>query len=146
LLVGLAAILCTILIHAAAGRGLVRLVFGATRRGLVGVGFRGDVIVISGAALILIFAHLIEIALWGALLMACGEFQRFGPAIYHSAMNYTTLGYGDIVMSPKWRFLGPIEAVNGMLLVGVSTAVLFSIIQRITRKTIPGIWSDEIGS
>ena len=53
-------------------------------------------------------AHLIEIALWAVLLMICGEFREFGNAFYHSAVNYTTLGYGDLLMTPSWRFLGPL--------------------------------------
>jgi hypothetical protein len=46
-------------------------------------------------------AHLIEIALWAGLFVVCGEFQDFGTAYYHSAVNYTTLGYGDLIMSPS---------------------------------------------
>jgi hypothetical protein len=67
--------------------------------------------------------------LWAILFMMCGEFRYFGTALYHSAVNYSTLGYGDIVMSPKWRMLGPIEAANGALLFGVSTAMIFAVIQ-----------------
>jgi hypothetical protein len=54
-------------------------------------------------------------------------------AFYHSAVNYTTLGYGDVVMTASWKFLGPLEAVNGMLLFGVSTALVFAVIQRVVR-------------
>ena len=46
-------------------------------------------------------------------------------------MNYTTLGYGDVVMTPSWRLLGPLEAADGMLMFGVSTAVIFAVIQRL---------------
>lgn len=53
----------------------------------------------------------------------CGEFPEFAVASYHSAVNYTTLGYGDVIMTASWKFLGPLEAANGMLLFGVSTAL-----------------------
>ena len=76
-------------------------------------------------------AHLLEIALWGALFMVCGEFPDFGTAFYHSAVNYTTLGYGDLVMTPAWRLLGPLEAANGVLLFGVTTAMVITILQRL---------------
>jgi hypothetical protein len=76
-------------------------------------------------------AHLIEIALWAVLLVACGESSELGTAYYHSAVNYTTLGYGDLIMSPSWRLLGPLEAANGMLLFGVTTATIFAVIQRL---------------
>jgi hypothetical protein len=76
-------------------------------------------------------AHLVEIALWTALFLLCGEFQAFGTAYYFSAVNYTTLGYGDIIMSPSWKLLGPLEASDGCLMFGVSTAMIFAVIQRL---------------
>ena len=50
---------------------------------------------------------------------------------YHSAVNYTTLGYGDMIMTPSWRLLGPLEATNGALMFGVSTAIIFTVMQRL---------------
>ena len=61
----------------------------------------------------------------------CGEFPEFGTAYYHSAVNYTTLGYGDVIMTPSWRLLGPLEAANGALMFGVSTAIIFAVMQRL---------------
>ena len=78
-------------------------------------------------------AHLIEIALWAVLFVICGEFADFGTAYYHSAVNYTSLGYGDLIMSPSWRLLGPLETANRLLLFGVSTAMIFAIIQRLVK-------------
>ena len=65
------------------------------------------------------------------MLVTCGEFQEFANAFYHSAVNYTTLGYGDLLMTPSWRLLGPLEAANGALMFGVSTAMVFAVIQRL---------------
>ena len=48
-------------------------------------------------------------------------------------MNYTTLGDSDKVMSPSWRLLAPLEGANGMLMFGVSTTMLFAIIQRLIQ-------------
>ena len=76
-------------------------------------------------------AHLLEIGVWAALFMFCGEFRAFATAYDHSAVNYTTLGYGNVIMSPSWRLLGPLEAANGMLMFGVSTAIIFTVIQRL---------------
>lgn len=50
--------------------------------------------------------------------------DEFTTALYYSAVNFATLGYGDIVMSAQWRLLGPIEAANGVLMFGVSTAAM----------------------
>ncbi len=65
------------------------------------------------------------------MFVLCGEFADFGPAFYHSAVNYTTLGYGDVVMSPRWRLLGPLEAVNGVLMGGLAAAGLFAVLSRL---------------
>jgi hypothetical protein len=46
-------------------------------------------------------------------------------------VNYTTLGYGDVIMSPSWRLLGPLEGADGALMFGVSTAMIFSVTQRL---------------
>ena len=76
-------------------------------------------------------AHLIEIALWAVLFVICGEFKDFAGAYYFSAVNYSTLGYGDVIMSASWKLLGPLEAANGALMFGVSTAMIFAVIQRL---------------
>jgi hypothetical protein len=44
--------------------------------------------------------------------MAAGEFEAFRRRFYHLAVNYTTLGYGDLVMSERWQLLGPQEAAS----------------------------------
>ena len=55
-------------------------------------------------------------------------------AIYHSGVNFATLGYGDIVMSPQWKMLGPLEAVNGALMIGLSGASMLAVLQHHIRK------------
>jgi hypothetical protein len=84
-------------------------------------------------------AHLMEIAVWAVLFMGCGEFRDFATAYYHSAVNYTTLGYGDLIMSAAWRMLGPLEAANGMVMFGVTTALVFGVIQRLIQRRFPNV-------
>jgi Ion channel len=50
--------------------------------------------------------------------------------IYFAFVNYTTLGYGDVVPVPDWQLLGPMTAMNGVLLFGWSTAVIFEVLRR----------------
>ena len=71
--------------------------------------------------------------MWAVVLILCDEFQEFGTAYYHSAVNYTTLGYGDLIMSPSWKLLGPLEAADGALMFGVSTAMIFTVIVRLIQ-------------
>lgn len=80
--------------------------------------------VVAGLMLILILGNVVQISVWALLFCALGEFDSLTLAIYHSAVNFATLGYGDIVMSEQHRILGPLEAVHGALMIGVSTAAL----------------------
>jgi hypothetical protein len=103
------------------------------RLGRTGVNFWNDLGIVTLAISFALAAHLIDIALWAVLFMICGEFTGIGTAYYHSAVNYTTLGYGDVVMTPSWRMLGPLEAADGMLMFGVSTAIIFALTQRLLQ-------------
>ncbi len=129
LAVGAVVILCTIFIHAVSAITSVNFLRRERRLGRTGRSFWSDFPVVVVAMLATLAAHLIEIALWAEVFVLCGEFPYFGTAYYHSAVNYTTLGYGDLVMTAHWRFLGPLEAANGMLLFGVSTAMIFALVQ-----------------
>jgi hypothetical protein len=130
LAVGVVAVMCTIMIHALPLSATVDFVRRERKLGRVGTNFWSDMGIIALAILYALAAHLAEIALWAVLYLICGEFADFGTAYYHSAVNYTSLGYGDLIMSPSWKLLGPLETANGMLLFGVSTAMIFAIIQR----------------
>ena len=89
--------------------------------------------IVASATLFALTAHLMEIAVWAMVLVFCGEFARVGIAFYDSAMNYTSLGYGDVVMSGSWKMLGPLETADGMVMFGVSTAMIFAVIQRLVE-------------
>ena len=133
LAVGAVAILCTIMIHALPLTATVNFIRHEKKLGRVGTGFWIDIGIVARAILYALAAHLTEIALWAVLYVVCGEFRDFGTAYYHSAVNYTSLGYGDLIMSPSWKLLGPLETANGMLLFGVSTAMIFAVIQRLVE-------------
>jgi hypothetical protein len=81
------------------------------------------------AMVAMMVANLLQIALWGALFLWLGEFEQAYDAIYHSAVNFASLGYGDIVMSYEHKMLGPLEAVNGVLMLGMTAAALMAIVQ-----------------
>ena len=134
LAVGAVVFLCTIVVHALPLRANVRFVRLERDRGREGRSFWIDIAIVTQTITFAMAAHLVEIGLWAVLFILCGEFHDFGTSYYHSAVNYTTLGYGDIVMSPSWRLLGPIEAANGMLMFGVSTAMVFAVIQRLVQS------------
>lgn len=119
----------TIFVHALPLRATVNLFRAEKRVGRVGASFCIDVAIVTRVIMYALLAHLIEIGLWALLFLFCGQFHQFGVAYYHSAVNFTTLGYGDMVMMPHWRLFGPLEAADGMLMFGVSTAMIFAVIQ-----------------
>jgi hypothetical protein len=97
--------------------------------------FWSSVKVIKSVMVILVIGNLAQVAIWGLLFQLLGEFQQFAEAFYHSAVNFATLGYGDIVMSAEHKLLGPLEAINGVLMIGVSTAALMATFQDAMQKT-----------
>jgi hypothetical protein len=93
-----------------------------------------SLVVINVVMLLLVIGNLGQIAIWAWMFKILGEFEEFGTAFYHSAVNFGSLGYGDIVMSDKHRLLGALEAINGVIMIGVSTAALMTVFQGVTRK------------
>jgi hypothetical protein len=126
LAVGVFALVCTVIIHLLPVRATINLVRREKSLGHVGMPWT-DLRIFARVVFYASFAHLVEIGFWGVLFMICGEFTDFGTAFYHSAVNYTSLGYGDVIMTPSWRLLGPLETANGTLLFGVSTAMIFAV-------------------
>jgi hypothetical protein len=97
-----------------------------------------DLAIVVGVTLLALAAHLVEIAGWALVFVRCGEFRDFAAAFYSSAENYTTLGYGDVVMSVSWRLLGPLESADGMLMFGLTTAMIFGVIHRLIQARMYG--------
>ena len=128
LVIGTVTIFCTILIHAMLVSGTICFVRREKKLGHTGRGFWPDMRIVMLVILLGMSAHLVEAALWAIVSLLCGEFAGMGTAFYHSAVNFTTLGYGDVLLSPRWRMLGPLEAGNGMLMSGVSTAMIFALV------------------
>ena len=129
LIVGLCAVAVTIVIHALVLNLAIRFFRRERSLGRAGKSFSTDLTIIGLTISFALAAHLIEIALWAVLLMIWGEFPVFSTAYYHAALDYTTLG--DVGLSSSWTLLGPLDATDGMLMFGVSTAMIFAVIQRL---------------
>jgi hypothetical protein len=133
LVVGAGAVECTIFIRALAVATTVNLFRYEKRRGHLGAHAWKNFAILALVISVAFTAHLVEIGLWAVVLVLCGEFQEFTNAYYHSAVNYATLGYGDLLLTPAWRLLGPLEATNGALMFGVSAAMVFAVVQRLVQ-------------
>jgi hypothetical protein len=101
----------------------------------------GDVVILSIVLGVLFFGHLLQFATWALLFTWLGEFADFATAFYHSTVNFTSLGYGDIVMSEEWRLLGALEAGNGVLMFGLSAGTILAVMNALfaRRKALAGL-------
>jgi hypothetical protein len=79
----------------------------------------------------LLLLHLLEALAWAALYWLARVVPDGETAFYFSLTSYTTVGYGDVVLPPDWRLLGPIEAATGILMFGLSTGVMVAAVNRV---------------
>lgn len=83
-----------------------------------------------------IFAiHTAEIWLYALLYVLLGAFRNFEVALYFSTVTYSSVGYGDVLLSQQWRILGAIEGATGILMIGWSTAFLVSMLGQLKLLT-----------
>ena len=97
-------------------------------------GFGFDTYVIGVVLLILFTGNMVQVAIWATLFIYLGEFSDFLTAFYHSTVNFSSLGYGDIVMSDKWRLLGALEASNGVLMFGLTSGTILAVMSRLFSR------------
>lgn len=131
LLMGMPVILCNMLLQSLVSVWCIRFYIKHFHNK---EGAFAGVIALFGIITIVLLGNLLQILLWGMLFLWLGEFNTLLDAVYHSGVNFATLGYGDIVMSPQWKLLGPLEAVNGALMIGLSGACMLAVLQHHIRK------------
>ncbi len=93
--------------------------------------------VLTSTVIVIVVLHTAQIFVWAAayeLLLPPGVFASFEESLYFSFVTFTTVGFGDVVLSPGVRLMSGIEALNGIILVGWSTALLFAVVQRTMTK------------
>lgn len=126
---GIAIILC-IVIHAA----VTLLVVHVARRASAKVPLPWQpallvttmVVTVSALAL----AHILEVGVWAETYAVVGAVSADADVLYFAFVNYTTLGYGDVIPESRWKLLGPATAMSGMLLFGWSAALMFEVLRR----------------
>ena len=93
--------------------------------------FIGAASILMVAILGIVLSHTIHVWIWATIYLLTGSLSDLGDALYFSTVTFTTLGYGDIVLSERWQLLSSFEAVNGIILFGISTAFAFAVMRRI---------------
>ena len=127
--VGAAACICNIAIHA-----LVMLVLVWVAQHAAGASSLGPsmllVAIMVATVSVLMMAHGVEVLVWAVTYGMVGAAPPGADVLYFAFVNYTTLGYGDVVPVERWRLLGPTTAMCGVLMFGWSTAVIFDVLRR----------------
>lgn len=90
-------------------------------------------LVILAIVLALFTLHGVEIWLYAALYLVIGAVQTLEAAVYFSTITYASIGFGDAEMAPAWRLVGAIEGINGVLLLGWSTAFFVTVVARLPK-------------
>ena len=127
--VGAAACSCNIAIHA-----LVMLVLVWVAQHAAGASSLVPsmllVAIMVATVSVLMMAHGVEVLVWAVTYGMVGAAPPGADVLYFAFVNYTTLGYGDVVPVERWRLLGPTTAMCGVLMFGWSTAVIFDVLRR----------------
>lgn len=87
-------------------------------------------LLLTRVAWFLILIHIAEIAVWGLFYYWKGCLPDLESALYFAGVTYTTTGYGDLLLQQPWRWLGPLEALTGILMCGLSAGVFFAVVSR----------------
>ncbi len=95
------------------------------------------VAIMIATVLVLMAAHTAEVFVWSAAYAVTDAAPEGSDLFYFAFVNYTTLGYGDVTPVARWRLLGPMTAMNGVLLSGWSTAVIFEVLRRALSQHAP---------
>ena len=134
LLLGTGIFAATVIIQVLAVLGLLSFLKRRDRLGRFDESLRVATGALSGGMLIVFVGHLLQVGLWALLFVELGEFESYATAFYHSMVNFTSLGYGDLVMSEDWRLLGAMEAAGGVLMFGISTGVGLAVVSMLIQR------------
>jgi len=91
-------------------------------------------IVMIATSLVLMVAHTLEVFVWSLAYAIVNAAPDDTNLVYFAFVNYTTLGYGDVTPLVEWRLLGPMTAMNGVLMFGWSTALIFEVLIKTIRQ------------
>src|SRR5262245_19755670 len=133
LLVGVIVSACNIVIHALVMTAVVRVAHKEHERARPLTG------VMLATVSVLMLAHILEVIVWSLAYAMVGAAPAGADRLYFAFVNYTTLGYGDVIPVERWRLLGPMTAMNGVLLFGWSTAVIFEVLRKAMIRISPDV-------
>jgi hypothetical protein len=128
-LVGGGASLANITIHALVMTMVVRVAQGASMKEISHRSLFLLAVMIPTVSVLMV-THKLGVIVWSLVYSMVDAAPADANLVYFAFVNYTTLGYGDVIPMEGWRLLGPITAMNGVLLFGWSTAVIFEVLRK----------------
>jgi Ion channel len=140
LLVGVIVSACNIVIHALVMTAVVRVAHKEHERS------RQLTSVMLATVSVLMLAHILEVIVWSLAYVIVDAAPAGADRLYFAFVNYTTLGYGDVIPVERWRLLGPMTAMNGVLLFGWSTAVIFEVLRKAMIRISPEVAAEYEGN
>ena len=145
-LVSIAVSVCNIAIHATVMAAVLWVVRIADESATSRQSLRLVAVMIATVS-VLMAAHIAEVVVWSLAYMMVGAAPPGTDFIYFAFVNYTTLGYGDVTPIERWHLVGPMTAMNGVLLFGWSTAVIFAVLRAVmTGQTEEGLRQKGVSS
>jgi hypothetical protein len=121
-------VLVTVIMHAIGFSLLLRAL--VRTNALSRSGIRPLALILIGLTSWLMIIHAAEVSVWGLFYWWQGCLPDAESALYFSGITYTTVGYGELVLPKRWRMFGPIEAMAGTLMSGLSTGLFFAVVSR----------------
>jgi voltage-gated potassium channel len=126
-------VLLTLSLQCAGMATLIARIIAHAKRDLHKLGPLRSAVLVVRITVVMIVLHILEILLWaGFFRWSC--FRSWESSFYFSTTTFSTVGYGDIVLPQAWRILGPIEAITGVLMCGLSASFLFAIVTRLVEN------------
>ena len=142
LLVGSGVSVCNIAIHALVMTSIVRLARDIGTTNAINSRVHPSWLLIGVMVPIisaLMVIHVLEVSVWALAYLLLNATPAGHDVLYFAFVNYTTLGYGDITPAEGWKLLGPLTAMNGVLLFGWSTAFIYAVLRRVLAHIIPDL-------
>jgi hypothetical protein len=125
-------IVVTIVFHAYAlgllSRGLLLLLKGGHKKHLL---HALSVFVVGGSSLCAICLHGLEAWMWAIAYCRLGALADRKGAMLYSLSVMTTVGGSNLRLEPRWQLMGSLEALDGWILFGLTTAFLFAVMQKV---------------
>jgi len=129
LIVGSGVSICNIVIHALVMTAVVWVARAVAAKKMAHPAILLICVMVATVS-VLMAAHVLEVFVWALAYAIVDAAPEGADLVYFALVNYTTLGYGDVIPMARWRLLGPMTAMNGVLLFGWSTAVIFQVLRR----------------